>query len=171
MQNLHEISNMQDTSTQAMTEVALGLSMAFFALLIIALMSVAMSNERAHVEAVSGVPSGKQENIDVSNQVSLSIEPKTDNKDRNPANNSQAGDQQTILLYWEGQFFDTQKRPISYNSLPENENIVVAVSPHISFTKLIDVQTKFIGKQMRLTTLDEKWQLAFSEQTSQVSQE
>jgi hypothetical protein len=164
MQHHNDVSTMQDTSTQAMTEVALGLSMAFFALLIIALMSVALpsktqTDNASQVNKISAT-------IDVSNQIELSIQDSTQNNQTSSKRsniNAEDSQQQTVLLFWEGQFYDTQQHVVSINQIMANTELVVAVSPQIPFNQLIDIQKQFAGKQMRLTTLTTQWQTSLSE--------
>jgi hypothetical protein len=164
MQHHNDVSTMQDTSTQAMTEVALGLSMAFFALLIIALMSVALpsktqTDNASQVNKISAT-------IDVSNQIELSIQDSTQNNQTGSKRsniNAEDSQQQTVLLFWEGQFYDTQQQVVSINQIMANTELVVAVSPQIPFNQLIDIQKQFAGKQMRLTTLTTQWQTSLSE--------
>jgi 16S rRNA G1207 methylase RsmC len=163
MQNTNDIITMQDTSTQAMTEVALGLSMAFFALLIIALMSVALPpNTQADAVKISKTASSAAK-IDVSNQVELSIQTTSKNKQAAVSSDNAAKQEHTILLYWGGQYFDTQQQLISIDEVLSKQNLIVAVSPQIPFKHLITIQTQFAGKQMRLTTLSEQWQNSLSE--------
>lgn len=148
---------LQDTSTQAMTEVALGLSMAFFALLIIALMSVSLptsvdSNKQALKHAQS-------ETVDITEQVSLSIQETQNEQGKEaiaPSNN------ELVLLYWGGQFFDTQQQIVNIDNVNAQENVIVAVNPQIPFNQLISIQTQFAGKTLRLTKLSEQWQFALS---------
>ncbi|MFT6267827.1 MAG: hypothetical protein ACJAVV_000626 [Alphaproteobacteria bacterium] len=165
MQHHNDISTMQDTSTQAMTEVALGLSMAFFALLIIALMSVALPSQ-IQANSVSKL-NETSANIDLSNQIELSLQETTQNKqsdNRQKSNKADASEQQqTILLFWGGQFFNTQQQLVSISEIRLSNDLVVAVSPQIPFNQLIDIQKQFVDKQMRLTTLSQEWQNALAE--------
>jgi hypothetical protein len=163
MQASDDFTNMQDTSTQAMTEVALGLSMAFFALLIIALISVALPSEQSLEDSSQQSENVDQRNhLDISEQLSLSISDAKKSADDSNKKNEAAQPQPTILLYWQGQFFDTEQQVISLSQMLNNNDFVVAVSPQIPFSQLINVQKEFAGKQMRLTTLTQQWQTALS---------
>ena len=53
---MHQHTN-HDTSTQAMTEVALGLSMAFFSLLILALFSIGLPEQAPKISLCKQVSS------------------------------------------------------------------------------------------------------------------
>jgi len=160
MQYNNDIIAVHDTSTQAMTEVALGLSMAFFALLIIALMSLTLPAKVDNISQTSA--SNKTLAVDTTNQINLSIQDpqKSASKSKTPAKVDDL-----ILLYWGGQFFDTQQQLVNINDVINQQNIVVAVDPQIPFNQLVTIQTQFSGKTLRLTTLDEKWQRALNKET------
>lgn len=160
----NNITVVQDTSTHAMTEVALGLSMAFFALLIIALMSVALPNRIDNTNKKLS----QEHNIelDLEQQVNLSIENKQDD---NKAVKSLKSANEEILLYWRGQFFDTQQQLVDIDQIALKQNVIVAVDPQIPFNQLIDIQSQFVGKTLRLTKLNEPWLLALHKQTHSVA--
>lgn len=156
----NEITIVQDTSTHAMTEVALGLSMAFFALLIIALMSVSLPTKVD--DSAHAFKSEQKSKVDTSEQVRLTIQNKQN------GNNSIASlvqSNELVLLYWGGQFFDTQQQIVNANDVMEHQNVIVAVDPQIAFNQLINIQTKFAGKTLRLTQLSEQWQLSLKNDT------
>lgn len=150
----------QDTSTQAMTEVALGLSMAFFALLIIALMSVSLPSSVNEI-AKSTSDNFKQQ-LEIAKKVNLSLEDSSAQEkpiDKATISNTE----EVILLYWEGQFFDTQHQIVNLEELTITNNIIVAVSSEIPFNQLINIQTQFAGNTLRLTQLSEQWHRAFTD--------
>lgn len=165
MHNVNDITNMQDTSTQAMTEVALGLSMAFFALLIIALVSVTLPNEDKNGEAKLVVTTAQKRNetIDISEQLELTIENSQSHSHGNRLQTAEAPEQDSILLYWNDQFFTTQGDLVDFSELSANKEFIVAVSPQVSFNQLLAIQTKFSGRQMRLTKLSPQWQASLSQ--------
>lgn len=160
----NNITVVQDTSTHAMTEVALGLSMAFFALLIIALMSVTLPNR---AESTNNKLSHDQRfDIDTAQQVNLSIQNKFDASDPEASAKST---NEVILLFWGGQFFDTQQQIVDIELLAAKQNVIVAVDPQIPFNQLISIQTQFAGKTLRLTKMSEPWLLALNKQTQSFS--
>lgn len=165
MHNVNDITNMQDTSTQAMTEVALGLSMAFFALLIIALVSLTLPNEDKDLEAELAATNTQTPNeaVDISEQMELTIENSQDHSKEDNLQTAAAQKQDSILLYWNDQFFTTQGNLVDFSELSSNNEFIVAVSPQISFNQLLAIQTKFSGRQMRLTRLSPQWQASLSQ--------
>lgn len=177
MQNNHDIFTIQDTSTQAMTEVALGLSMAFFALLIIALMSVALPSQTP--KGVHTRASALSAGVEVDNTIEFSMQsdaatPGVSEEGQNDVSSessSAKGDKPAmILLFWDGKFFDTQQQLVNVNEANTSNNIIVAVSPQLPFAQLMKIQSKFNDDKMQLTTLTPQWQKALSETTLGVQQ-
>jgi hypothetical protein len=156
----NDITMVQDTSTHAMTEVALGLSMAFFALLIIALMSVTLPTKVDH--STQALNSPQKFEIDTTEQVNLSI---IDKQSEQEASVSVPSSNELVLLFWGGQFFDTQQRIVKVENVMAQQNVIVAVDPKIPFNQLINIQAKFTGKALRLTKLSEQWRSALSKDT------
>ena len=167
MQSLDDINQLQDTSTQALTEVALGLSMAFFALLIIALFSMTLpsqvSDERK--QGHENTPLYKQ---DFSYEVLIAANANKQNTDKQGAEKRSGSTGNTestenkaqapfIVLYWGGKYFDTNNRVLSIIDVQSRQNVIVAVDPQIPFEQLIDIQKAFAGKEMRLTRLSPDW--------------
>lgn len=157
----NNITMVQDTSTHAMTEVALGLSMAFFALLIIALMSVTVPAKRN--DSAQVLNSSQKFEIDTTEQVKLSIQEKQNEYDSSV---TKSLSNELVLLFWDGQFFDTQQQIVKVENVLEAQNVIVAVDPQIPFNQLINIQTKFADKTLRLTKLSEQWRIALSKDTS-----
>jgi hypothetical protein len=160
----NNITVVQDTSTHAMTEVALGLSMAFFALLIIALMSVTLPNS---VDNTNNKLIQEQSiELDIEQQVNLSINKEQD--DNKPVKSLKSANE-VILLFWGGQFFDTQQQLVDIDQIVLKQNVIVAVDPQIPFNQLLSIQSQFAGYTLRLTKLNEPWLLALNKQTQSVA--
>jgi hypothetical protein len=146
---------MQDTATQAMTEVALGLSMAFFALLILALISVSLPNnaDSSELKAQPFVPIDQQIALGAGDQKS------TTNNDSGDAQRQA----QTIILYWEGQYFDLQHQAIDIKTMSNLKHekqavLIVAVPAACSLDELLAIQSVFDGHDIKLTKLSSEWQ-------------
>ena len=89
---MHQHTN-HDTSTQAMTEVALGLSMAFFSLLILALFSIGLPDSTQKEE-----PS-----LTIDEQLTLA-----DNNEKPSKNQTAESRKQQYVFYFNQQFYDKQ---------------------------------------------------------------
>jgi hypothetical protein len=170
MQSLDDINQLQDTSTQALTEVALGLSMAFFALLIIALFSMTLPSQVSD-ELKKGHENTPLYKQDFSYEVLIAANANKQNTDKqgaekrsgstgNTGNTLSTGNKAQapfIVLYWGGKYFDTNNRVLSIIDVQSRQNVIVAVDPQIPFEQLIDIQKAFAGKEMRLTRLSPDW--------------
>ncbi|MGB3727292.1 MAG: hypothetical protein WA981_16190 [Glaciecola sp.] len=146
-----------DTSTQAMTEVALGLSMAFFAILIVALLSM-------------GNPSSAQAPLDDKLQASAIIESTTFELEQAPSDDNQAdntGNNHTIILYWQGTYYNLKQEVVSKSAITQlasasQNHIIIAISNDTSFKELQEIQNAFLPSKVSLSSLDIEWQVALS---------
>lgn len=153
---------MQDTATQAMTEVALGLSMAFFALLILALISI-------------GLPQQSTQNK-VSNSAELFDETVSLNtSEQNTQQVEQATTKQSLLFFWEGEYYDAQMKKVilptwlvkqvqqtDKATAKPRPNVVVVVPQSTDLQALLRIQASFSPLNIELAQFDSKWQQAFT---------
>lgn len=134
-----------DTSTQAMTEVALGLSMAFFCLLILALFSI-------------GLPNQSQTNpASLNKEEQLSI---ADNNQKNSPSDIPTNEQQYIF-HFNGQFYDQQLNIITSDKLEgafTGQRLILAVSATLPLKQLMAIRTQINHPNLSITMLNQKWQ-------------
>ncbi|MFC3120472.1 hypothetical protein [Agaribacter flavus] len=141
---------MHDSGTNAMTEVALGLSMAFFSILILALMSMG-----AHSSAVSE----NSENAKAFKHLSLHALDPSPAKSSEAAQNMGAHKQQ-LYFYVDGKVFDDKGEAVLQDRLAEiakNTDIVIAVKGSLALQDALDVQAEFDGLPVKLTTMSQEW--------------
>jgi hypothetical protein len=114
----------QDTSTQAMTEVALGLSMAFFALLILALVSM-------------GVPSTapEQKSIQAAPDESLSV-----SRSDTGSHEQSAADGQFVFYHNTGLYTQTLE-PFDNSDIDTEKPLYLAVPADLAFTQVMQLRT------------------------------
>lgn len=149
---------MQDTTTQAMTEVALGLSMAFFALLVLALISISLpSNTDTSPHQTSDIPQDRL----------LQLHSSQNLKDDAGLGKSQT---QMLILYWKGQYYNLQKEPVELASIfsslekaSKNRDLVLAVSASTDLHQLLNIQASFAQRDIKLTKLSAEWEAAFEQ--------
>ena len=98
---MHQHTN-HDTSTQAMTEVALGLSMAFFSLLILALFSI-------------GLPDSSTKRSTIIKQLMNSLT-LADNNEKPSQNQTAESRKQQYAFYFNRQFYDKQLYPLNIDN-------------------------------------------------------
>lgn len=143
---------MQDTSTQAMTEVALGLLMAFFSLLILALVSIGLPQ-------TAEVPASSQEQISLKMdpESSLTLAQQAPAKD---ASAEQVGSQSSFVFYYEGAYFDEKLKNVDLETIATNANTIVAVSSTLAFAEVMQVHKDFAHMQVQITAMDVAWEAA-----------
>lgn len=150
---------MQDTATQAMTEVALGLSMAFFALLILALISIGLPNNNlANEQGKAGY------------EIERSLELNSDSQ-QETINDDKAVDARAFVFYWQGRWFDANMQEISLKSINHRQNIdnetqnqlVVVVTKSTPFEDLLTIKTNLDSFSIELAEMTSEWQNAFTQ--------
>jgi hypothetical protein len=134
-----------DTSSQAMTEVALGLSMAFFALLILALLSFQMPSPKQALKP----------NKTASNELSEQVQIKSANA--TAQNNTVASDTQFIFFY-QGGFINQQLQTLQLSTLQTTAPVVLAVEKSLSFAEVINIRQKINHPSLSITLITKEWQ-------------
>lgn len=158
---------MQDTATQAMTEVALGLSMAFFALLILALISVTLSDE--------SVASKSQDSLRVSLEDSLELQVA-----HMPDQITQSTDisAAVFMFFYEGEWFNSDIQKLNTQQIknflakvnraePEKSPLTVVVSRESSFEELLFIQQSLAPYPVQLAEMSEDWRQALAQSGGQ----
>nr|WP_297347536.1 hypothetical protein [uncultured Glaciecola sp.] len=140
--------NSQDQSTQAMTEVALALSMAFFSLLLLALVSIGVpeSTEKITQDAQTTVPEF------VLTESSSAIQSAEDKK--------QPSDIQYIF-YFEDKLYDKYLQETQIKSLNNKQKLVVAMPMDTEITQALTLQRRFKNFDLALSIMDSEWLAAF----------
>lgn len=133
-----QIHQINDTSTQAMTEVALGLSMAFFALLILALMSFQLPSLKT------------DDNTELSGADKVKVE-------HNSTLASTSESDKQYLLYFREQFYDLQLLPVVIGEIPEEQDLIVAVESSTSFANVMSLRQKINRTNLSITVITQEW--------------
>lgn len=132
-----------DSSTHAMTEVALGLSMAFFSILILALLS--MSVPQKDVSKAESTDS--QESVELS-PIALS---NSENEQTDGAST------QRLVFYYQGQLYSRELQKLDLPSLQDGNDTVIAVPENIAFVELMRLKKSFAQQNVSVTMLDQAW--------------
>lgn len=129
---------MQDPTNNAMTELALGLSMAFFALLILALLSMASpsSVKTAQAKMTLGPP--------------VSIDQGA----------IKTGDESNIqyAFYYKNRLIDESLKDRSIDSFVDDYPLVIAVDQNTSFAALFTLTQSIHHPQLSITGITQQWQ-------------
>ncbi|WP_293746188.1 hypothetical protein [uncultured Paraglaciecola sp.] len=142
---MHQHTN-HDTSTQAMTEVALGLSMAFFSLLILALFSIGLPDSTQKEE-----PS-----LTIDEQLTLA-----DNNEKPSKNQTAESRKQQYVFYFNQQFYDKQLTRLNIDNFSRFETqqpLILAVQDNLPLIKIMALRKQINHPQLSITMLDNKWQ-------------
>lgn len=144
----------------AMTEIALALAMAFFAIMILAFVSMG-----------SGATSAKAKQASKTGLDAGAVLTASDKPEKSEQNNSQQTTQakpDQLLIFFNGKFFDaalkeTDPARFAEKARQGNGPLVVAVSPDLTVTEAIKVEKQVPGINKTVTTLDQRWVKALKE--------
>ncbi len=132
---------MQENPTnQAMTEVALGLSMAFFALLIVALISISQPN------------TNKQAALNSKDKIEV-----TDSEKESGQVSQTQDDKTQWLIYYQSQYFDQNLKIQTPSSYSKHKALVLAVSPLLKLNEIISLKQKINHPKLSITQLNQQW--------------
>ena len=139
MHNLHA----HDTTTQAMTEVALALSMAFFALLIVALLSFQVPQQKKEPAAT-----GPHRVIDTEK---VQIESSS-------VKSSAKSGQAHVVFFYQGKFVDQQLNAIALANLQSDTPLVIAVPASLTFSEVMSIRNDINHPNLSITVISKEWQ-------------
>jgi len=132
--------------TKAMTEVALALSMGFFSIMVLAMVSM------GSVSIENGAT--------IKTDSAVSIEPSFN---ESPSHNKAhightVVSNQNLLIWFKEDFFDHKLNKVDGKILVDQMNEpVLAVSPNLNLKGLIRLQNILQNKRLRITNLDRTW--------------
>ena len=124
---------------QAMTEVALGLAMAFFALMILSMVS--MSIQRSPEAS----------------KIVRSAQVKAQTPDAGGENTTEINNQDVIIVFYQGRYLDANLEPINLDTLPSAQRYVLAFAPDLSFETVLSARGKISASNLIITELDPAW--------------
>ncbi len=128
--------------SNAMTEIALALAMAFFSIMVLAMLSMGSA---LRVESAAGT--GLAEGI----QLSLSA------ASGNEAASTQAVAVDEVIVHWRGRFYDGALRPLEPATLDGSGRRVLAIAPDLSISEAMAVREMIATAELQVTTLDTRW--------------
>jgi len=148
---MHQHTN-HDTSTQAMTEVALGLSMAFFSLLILALFSIGLPEKTLKNAPVQN----RQPSLNKDEQLRL-----VSNSGKSSSNKTSENQQQQYAFYFNGQFYDTQLNHVNIDNVSHfkaQQPLILAVQEHLPLKQIMALRQQIHHPNLSITMLNQSWQ-------------
>ena len=123
---------------QAMTEVALGLAMAFFALMVLAMVSMSVSTDVA-----------------AKNTVAVAVEDEQSESKSSGVTEIQRKDM--FVIFHNGRYFSDQLAPLNPQQLPPAERYILALSPSLSFDQVMAARNGVFAPNLIITQLNEHW--------------
>lgn len=131
---------------QAMTEVALGLAMAFFALMILAMVSMSVKSEaKESAEAIAA-----------------QVKAPESTKEKKVA--TEVTQEDFLIVFHQGQYFDSKLNQLALNQLPKASRYVLALDPNLSFDEVMKARTEISAPNLIITQLNESWIKRLSQQ-------
>jgi hypothetical protein len=142
---MHQHIN-HDTSTQAMTEVALGLCMAFFCLLILALFSIGVPDQVLQEQP----PLSDTEQLKLAASIGKTSLTKTEENQK-----------QQYAFYFNGQFYNKQLKRLhidNFSSFETQQPLVLAVQDNLPLKHIMALRKQINHPNLSITMLNKSWQ-------------
>lgn len=123
----------------AMTEIALALAMAFFAIMVLTMVSMGAPAETV-AKAAAPAP------------VKLTLAPPAPN-----APPSDAAEETEIVVFWDGRFYDQDLKPVTLAARRFTGRVILALSPELSMAEALDARGRVPAADIVVSTLDSRW--------------
>lgn len=133
---------MGTTADNALTEVALALAMAFFALLVLALVSVGQPKSGPEFEQST------DKSYTEFDTLALAL--------RANEESSHADDAPTFIAFLNGKFYNQDALPVAPHQV-NGKQILLAVDPDVSMSASLSAKGQFQNQQVLVTTLTTQW--------------
>jgi len=129
--------------SNAMTEIALALAMAFFSIVVLAMVSMG-SAMQVQGKAGTGLAEG----------IRLGVAVAAIDGGATPAR-AVAADE--LIIHWRGRLLDGALRPIEPAALAASGHRVLAIAPDLSIAEAMAVRERIATADLEVTTLDARW--------------
>ena len=131
--------------SNAMTEIALALAMAFFSIMVLTMLSMG-----AEFKSVPSVAAAER----------LELAPSVLPADATGGNVTA---EETVLLHYGGRFLDTNLQPVDPQTLSAGAAIVLAIDPALPLAEAVAIRELIPTTGLVVTTLDARWLEALEE--------
>ena len=141
-----------DHAQSAMTEVALALAMAFFAIMVLAMISMGSSLK---------VNKEQEASIDLPD-IQLSLQALQSNQKNNQPNPSKetiktVGPDDLLVVFYQGQWFDRTLAPLNLATLSGGKPVILALDPDLPLNEAITARSQLAHSNITIAPLDRKW--------------
>ena len=149
-----------ETDSQAMTEVALGLAMVFFAMMILAMMSMSIPRESVASSATSQESysnAALNEGIRVAANSKATPEAEASSQALPENTNYEKANNDNIIIFYQNRYLDISLHRLDVASLSTAEHYILALSPDLSLSEVLAARTQISSPNLTITELDEAW--------------
>lgn len=154
----------QDHAQNAMTEIALALAMAFFSIMVLAMVSMGtQAHDASSANAAADLEQGANKHAFYQ---FLLTPPAASDPAHALADQSQMLDDQILLIIaHQGVFYDSELKTLDSGTLAaminargaSKQRIMLAISPSLSMQDALNLQENFKGSKVELTLLNDEW--------------
>ena len=117
-----------------MTEIALALAMGFFSIMVLTVISMGAAPQSGKaVAAAILAPSSA------------------------PANAIDVESQDTVVVYYEGRYLDSQMKPVDPATIKARGRLILAIDPGLPLGEAMAAREKFASDQLIVSTLNAAW--------------
>ncbi len=138
----------------AMTEVALALSMAFFSIMILAMVSMSAVHEVA--QAPQDAP-----------DKTLAAKLAPAKPDVSKAGTASPNAEDTLIVYHQGKFLDRDLNPLDPNTVQPDGRVILALSPDTAMAEALKARSAIGTENLIVSMLNEKWLAALKRRQTQ----
>jgi hypothetical protein len=134
------------SENNALVEIALALSMAFFSLMVVTMVSMGVGKQNKKMVRVTADTVG----LSLKNAVPAS-------KGGAAGSKSQIIKPEKLAIYYQGKFYDAGLNPLVAHNFQSKQIKFLAVAPDLSMSKAISVRDQFGDAGLIVTTLSAVW--------------
>jgi len=131
-----------DDHSHAMTEVSLALAMAFFSMMILAMVSMAVPRNVVDSQSSQTRPV-KPPLLNVLADKSTEQSP--------------VGDDTPLVIYYSGHYYSQDLKIVNPNRYKGISNLLLAVSPALTLDQVVGAKAPISGANVSITMLDGRW--------------
>ena len=129
----------------AMTEIALALAMAFFSIMVLAMVSMG---------------AGSSDTSQLTTAETLQISPSK------PSDNAQpTSEASRIIVFYQGQYLSDQLKPVDPTTVTTDGKIILAIDPILPLADAMQARAGLSTNNITVTALDQRWMRALEEIT------
>lgn len=141
-----------DVTSQAMIEVALALSMAFFSLLILVLVTMKFPDPANNIN--KGLSDKKLPDISITNELNIKNTATSSNSTSSSKVNHE---NKQYAFFYQDKFYDKDLNTYNFKGVNKNIELIVAVPEHLLLSEIIKLKKQINHPNASITNLTESW--------------